>query len=357
MSLTSVTSINGNLVLGGYGQSGGAYTLQYQDGSGIVTSIQQQQQLQSQGGKRKRIGPRLYFNYVKSKLNKLETKKLKSRLQKLQALLKNAAETGQTALYEELSKMLLVAVRESEAVACGYSTYVLQEHINKFRYTVTENESSQLNPVEFKKLEEFPRAVPANIQKVIKATQKKGVFDELWVLYLDYTKEKIKSNKEKIREKDPVLFGRFSYDPEKFYFIVDWVDEYCDLTLSKFIDTLKTDDEEYDVQVVEDVSVDYLERIKKEIQEREDRLQATRPNNFRDKMVEEEQAELRRLREENSRLRDEKTFLDEDKEIAIEKALKDREQWRQEANQELRDIAAEKDAELQAKKPWYKRLF
>lgn len=309
-------------------------------GTGIYYTLQQDTKIEQ--GKVKRISPKLYFSYVKSKLNKTQTKKLKSRLQKLQSLVKNAEEMGQKALYEELSRMLIVAVRESEALACGHDVYVNKTDINKFMNIVTEDEQFAKNPIRFKKLEEFPRAVPSKIQKTIKSVQSKGLFDEFWILYLDYSGEEIKSNKQKIREKDPIIFGKFTYDEEKYYFIADWIDEYCDLTLSAFVSKLKSNDEEYDVSKTENMTSEYLERIKSEIKERDERLKGTNPNNFRDRMVEEDKVELNRLKEENVKLRDEKRFLDEDKEIAIERALRD---------------ASLVRSPLTAKKPWYKRIF
>lgn len=331
-------------------------TISVSSGTGISFSVQQSEQVV--GGKVKRISPKLYFSYVKSKLNKTQTKRLKARLNKLQSLVKNADETGQKALYEELSKMLFVAVRESEAAACGHDVFVNRKDINKFMHIVTEDSDSQRNPIRFKKLEEFPRAIPAKIQKTIKSVQAKGLFDEFWVLYLDYTGEEIKSNKEKIREKDPVLFGKFSYDEEKFYFIADWIDEYCDLTLSKFVDALQADNEEYDVSTTEDVTPEYLERIKTEIKEREERLKDTRPGNFRDKMAEEDKAELTRLKEENSKLRDDERLRHEDREVAIERALRERKEWRDSASKELKEQGHENLIDpIPEKKPWYKKIF
>lgn len=287
---------------------------------------------------RKRIGPKLYFSYVKSKLTKTQVKKLKSRLQKLQALVKNAEEVGQNAAYEAFSRMLVIAVREAEAAACGYDVFVNKQDVEKFRYQVTENESSHNNPVRFEKLEEFPRALPAKIQKVVKSVQKKGLFDELYVLSLDYSNEKIKSTKEKIREKDPILFGKFAYDDQRLYFIADWVDEYCDLTLSKFVDELKQKDETYNTSTLEDLTPEYLERIKNEIKERDERLGDVNLGNFRNKMAEEDKAEIKRLREEADRLKEEKEKL------------------REETAKELVAIAEEKAKELSSR-PWYKRLF
>lgn len=333
-----------------------AQSITITDGAGISYGFAQGTQSAPVKGSRKRIGPKLYFSYVKSKLNKLQTKKLKARLQKLQSLVKNADETGQKAQYEELSRMLVVAVRESEAAACGHNVYVNRADIDKFRYQVSENDNSHVNPIHFKKLEEFTRTIPAKIRKTIKSVQTKGLFDELWVLYLDYTGEVIKSNKEKIREKDPILFGKFNYDSERFYFIADWVDEYCDLTLSQFVDALKEKDEEYDLGKVEDMSQDYLERIKKEIKERDERLKGTNSSNFRNNMVEEDRTELKRLKEENAKLKEDEVHRLEDREVAIEKALRDRATWREEASKEL-EGHQENLVDPLPKKPWWKRLF
>jgi len=345
MSYNNVTlSANSDhLVIGGFHSGSTAISQQaiITDGTGLVYQYSNPHSFALQGetqgtSKRKRIGPKLYFSYVKSKLTKTQVKKLKVRLQKLQALVNSTKEVGQNAAYETFSKLLVVAVRESEAAACGYDVYVNQADVDKFRYQVTENEKSYNNPVRFDKLAEFPRALPAKIQKKVKEVQTKGLFDELYVLSLDYSNEKVKSTKEKIREKDPILFGKFNYDDQRLYFIADWVDEYCDLTLSKFVDELKQKDETYETSSVEDLTPEYLERIKAEIKEREDRLHNVNMSNFREKMAQEDQAEIKRLRTE---------------------AATAREKWREEAKQELLEYtrqAAEKEA---AKKPWYKKLF
>jgi hypothetical protein len=310
-----------------YSVTGGTTTqaISFESDSGFAWAYKETMSL----GKRsvKRIGPKLYFSYVKSKLNKTQNKKLKSRLTKLQSLVKNAHETGQKALYEEFLRMLMVAVKESEIAACGHDVYVNEADIDKFRHIVTENDQSSKNPIFFKKLEEFPRPIPAKISKVVKATQKRGLFDELWVLYLDYTGEQVKSTKEKIREKDPILFGRLKYDPKKFYFIVDWIDEHCDLALSKFVDQLRENDEEYRASEIGDITPEYLERIKTEVKEREDRLKTTNPGNFRDKMSEEDRAS-------------------------------ERAKWRQEAHEEMKALMEAQSKESAAvKKPWWKRIF
>lgn len=240
--------------------------------------------------KTKRIGPSLFFKYVKSKLNKTEVKNLKGRLSKLQKLVKDAEEMGQQALFEEFSKMIAVVVREAEISAAGYDKWVAQKDIEKFMSIVRENDKMYINPVGFCKLEQFPRAIPANIQEKIKDVKSKGVFDEFWILYLDYTKENLKTNKEKIRQKDPILFGRVSYDPTKNYYIADWIDQFCDLTLDKFVDQVKAKEPEYQLGKDDEIDEDLIERIKKEVKERHDRLEKTRMSNYVQLMSQEDQA-------------------------------------------------------------------
>jgi hypothetical protein len=59
-------------------------------------------------------------------------------------------------------------------------------------------------------------------------------------VFTDYTgKEERKIEKEK-RDKDPILFGSFqSKDSyiviDRFYYLGDWEDDYCDLTLEKMV--------------------------------------------------------------------------------------------------------------------------
>ena len=63
------------------------------------------------------------------------------------------------------------------------------------------------------------------------------------MLFTDYTKKKqniAKNGNAKTKEKDPIVFGAFidrtyktAMMSERIYYIADWVDEYCDLTLEK----------------------------------------------------------------------------------------------------------------------------
>lgn len=224
------------------------------------------------------LSPTLYVKYVKSKIGKIELAKLKARVAKLKKLVVNASDMGQTALYENLSHMLAITIRESEANAYGIDRFVDRKFIDKFRNKVKES------PVRFDLLENFPRTIPANVQKKIKEVQGAQLFDNLHVLYLDYTKQDTRTNKDKIRDKDPILFGTYSYQPDRYYFIIDWIDEKCDLTLDKFVDSMKQDDKEFNLGEIPELNEKFFDMLKSEVKDRHERLLNTNSKNFRANM-------------------------------------------------------------------------
>lgn len=85
-------------------------------------------------------------------------------------------------------------------------------------------------------LERYEREIPDEIVDVIAKT--KDLFDQMYIVFTDYTgKEERKIAAEK-KDKDPILFGTFQDRKQKvcvdrFYYLGDWVDEYCDLTLDQ----------------------------------------------------------------------------------------------------------------------------
>ena len=65
------------------------------------------------------------------------------------------------------------------------------------------------------------------------------MFDEFFIIFTDYTGEVERTVKKEERDKDPILFGvvhhpdKTNMPTNRMYFIADWVDEYCDLTLEE----------------------------------------------------------------------------------------------------------------------------
>ena len=67
--------------------------------------------------------------------------------------------------------------------------------------------------------------------------------------------------KEEAKRRDPIIFGVIA-GSKKLYYVDDWVDEYCDLTLDAFVDSLgiTKDDLHFDA---EDIKKEKKEDIKK----------------------------------------------------------------------------------------------
>lgn len=272
---------------GGFGTVGApiGYTggIQYVMTSPAGTDVK----AESVSGAKGDINARLYFSFVKSKLSKTEQEKLKPRLLKLKKLIVSSKEMGQQALYEQYCQMAAIVMREQEAWACGIEKWIDRKDINKFMGRVEDR------TIKFGILEEFPRPIPKKVRARIKDVREKKLFDKLHVLYIDHTKEEIKTNKDKIKQKDPILFGTYAYQPDRFYFIIDWVDDHCDLTIDKVVNALKEQDEEFALNEIPDIDDQGLADIRSEVEARHQRLNETNSQTWRDKVRDEEVAKIR----------------------------------------------------------------
>lgn len=182
------------------------------------------------------IGAKLYFSYVKSKMGKTEKERFKKNAQKLQTLIKQANDINQIGLAEQLGKRLQVIVAEMEMSIYGIDKWVDQFHIYKFKEAVKDR------TIDFVSIKNFPRIIPNSVSRKITKLQKAGIFDEFWILFNNPKKEVVKTIEQ---EKDPIVFGRLLSMPDRYYFVADWVDEYCDLTLDQFVEEIKKIDKDY----------------------------------------------------------------------------------------------------------------
>lgn len=245
------------------------------------------------------ISPRLYFRFIKAKFSKLEKGKLRTKVVKLQTLVSRAKEFQQQALYEKLSEMIAVTVRELEAVTLGIDTYILKKDVEKYREQVSESAAKggrDKVSVFFKPLAEFPRIIPKEPGNKINRVKDLKLFDNYHVLYLDYSKEELKTNAKKVREKDPIVFGSYAYAPDNLYYICDWQDKFCDLTIDKLVDTLRLSDKDFALSKTPEFNAKFFERIKNEVLERHERLSSTNKDNWRDQEQKAKDAEKQRRR-------------------------------------------------------------
>jgi len=87
-------------------------------------------------------------------------------------------------------------------------------------------------------IQSYEREIPDEIVEIIELVG--GMFDQLYIVFTDYTGDVERQVEEERRSKDPILFGVFQNRStrsviDRFYYLGDWVDEYCDLTLDKLV--------------------------------------------------------------------------------------------------------------------------
>lgn len=226
------------------------------------------------------ISPTTFFKFTKSKLSKIEQKDFKERVNRLVSMLNYSKSMNQLAVYDDCSLKLASIFQEQELLVVGIDKYLYEKSIIKYLQNV------QNKVIKFKEFTEFPRIVPKQVRDIYSSLRKKNVFDEYWILYIDYQDE-VKSNKQKIKEKDPILFGKLKIEPTKLYFIADWVDEYCDLTLDQLTNSLEKLDNDYKIEMIDEINHREILKIKDEILLKQKRLANANSGNFRELMQEE----------------------------------------------------------------------
>lgn len=143
----------------------------------------------------------------------------------------NAVTVGQTALVEDLLRGLVTNKYESVLFAEGLYYVVNESQMVSF---VKQCEKG----IKLEYIKNFTRPMPQDIVDKIAKINQLEVFDNYVVLYYDPDGKIYKETaKEEAKRKDPIIFGVIA-GSEKLYYVADWIDEYCDLTLEAFIDAI-----------------------------------------------------------------------------------------------------------------------
>lgn len=153
---------------------------------------------------------------------------------------KKAFDNNQIALYEILKDRKKAVAREMVLVKVAKESkqsvkYVDEADVVKFYKAVQNNGRF----IKLTWLRHYTRTIPDNIIKLKQKFDELRVFDNYVILHFDKTGDASQmTKKEKEKAKDPILFGVMQ-GSRKLYYVGDWIDEYCDLTLEKFLDTIR----------------------------------------------------------------------------------------------------------------------
>lgn len=174
----------------------------------------------------------------------------------IQAFLAN----GQVDSAEKLLFHLNCVEREQAVIAAGLTTYVYRDDLDMFITRVSQN------VVKIIDLAHYERKIPKEQSDKIQAV--KDLFDEVYIVFTDYTGREERKVEKKEQAKDPIAFGTFKTKDNRiwnhrFYFICDWSDEFCDLTLDKYVAEMMAADHLEPAHVAPDITIAELEeRIK-----------------------------------------------------------------------------------------------
>lgn len=183
------------------------------------------------------IEPAKYFEVVKEKKNQNTDEVLDKFYESCIVLLDKYRKTGQELSMRKLMFIINCIPKERELLKLGYDIFIykddIEEYINSVRNKV----------IKIIELKNYSREIPDELVDTIEQT--KDIFNgNFYVLFTDYTGKEERRVEKARREKDPILFGVFKQDRElndRFYYLGDWEDEYCDLTLEKLINERSTD--------------------------------------------------------------------------------------------------------------------
>lgn len=200
-----------------------------------------------------------YFDDLKEKCVDINLDNLEKSLQEIPAQIQKAEKIGQKFLAEKLKRHIYLIMKEKTLLNYGINKYVSLYDINRFIDGIEDY------VVKFCEIMAFPRIIPNEVvEKIEKKMKSLGLFSEFYIVFTDYTDEEIISDKaKKQREinRDPIVFGTIDGYQDRYYFIADWVDEYCDITFDKMVNTLQSMDKSYKPKEIIEGIEEYIAKV------------------------------------------------------------------------------------------------
>ena len=174
-----------------------------------------------------------FFDDVKNSVNYINKDDIDEILGKYNLILNDAKTNKQTALVEKIEDY--ASVLKTELILCGskFNRYITEDSLVKFHDIASVHEKYKTGLC-LTYVKNFVKIIPNEVTKLKCEADELKVFDNYVVLHYDYNGKAVEKTK---KEKDPILFGVIK-DSNKLYYIGDWIDEYCDLTLDVIIKTI-----------------------------------------------------------------------------------------------------------------------
>jgi len=178
------------------------------------------------------LTPSEYFDKVKGLKNETTKEELQAFYDTAMIKFKKYMVTGQKDAAKHLFNLCKLAKREMDIIDAGIDTFVYRQDIDTYIDKVADECVVAIE------LENYERDIPDDIVEKLVMCKDKNLFDKYYIFFTDYTGEHRSKVEEKKKVKDPILFGNCLLEgkvSDRMYFIGDWVDDYCSLTLDKMI--------------------------------------------------------------------------------------------------------------------------
>jgi hypothetical protein len=170
-----------------------------------------------------------FFKSIKNSTQELTV--IQTRATGYETALLNAKKAGQKALVEKLSAGLNAFKMETQLLAIGLTRFVKEEDVVRFY-------KQSKKGLRLDWIRNFARPIPEDVTATKAHADELGIFDNYVVLHYDpQAKAFAETQEETAARKDPILFGLMK-DRTQLYFVGDWIDEHCDLTLDQFAEVL-----------------------------------------------------------------------------------------------------------------------
>lgn len=165
-------------------------------------------------------------------------------------MIEQARVNGQTALVESLQDTCVIFLYETVLAACGFNRFVDEKMLVDFLALhddklvegedIASTNRRYYSGFRLDWMKNFVRVLPADVVNKKKVADSLLIFDNYVVFHYDPegAASALTKKEEEAARKDPILFGVIK-GSKKLYYIADWVDEYCDLTLQEVVGKLK----------------------------------------------------------------------------------------------------------------------
>jgi len=151
-----------------------------------------------------------------------------------QNALQQAKESGQEALVDKIEDLIDVYKYETLLYSMRLTKFVTEGQIYDFYM----KKAGGNRALKLTWIKNFTRVIPSDVLEIKRKVDEKKIFDNYVILHYDIagTSEELTKKEKEIR-KDPILFGVLAKS-NKLYYIADWKDEVCDLTLETMFEEL-----------------------------------------------------------------------------------------------------------------------